>query len=152
MIYWTSYNFTGYLLYKCNYIPMNDILRTSFICTSLIGGYMVYIYPRRMIVRFGDKKIKIPYPLLLMGDFITHQIPLLDTIYTDNKINLCGGYLLPIMFLWYSATKIYTKNTFKIYGISLEKLLITTVGIVGSIGYYKHFIGKHIYNSFIFNL
>ena len=73
MIYWTTYNFAGFLLYKFKYIPMNSVLKTSFICTSLIGGYMVYIYPRKMIARFHEYKYTIPYPILIIGDFITHK-------------------------------------------------------------------------------
>ena len=120
MIYWTSYNFAGYILYKLKYIPLNSVLKTSFICTSLLGGYMVYIYPQKMIARVGEKKINVPYPLLLIGDFITHQLPLIDTFYKENQITLCGGYLLPTMFFWYSMNKIYVKETKKIYmgGIS----------------------------------
>ena len=138
MIYWTTYNFTGYLLYKFKYIPLNSALKTSFIFTSIIGGYMVYVYPRKMIARFGEKKINVPYPLLLIGDFITHQLPLIDTFYKNNQIALCGGDVLPSMFIWYSMNNIYIQNTKKIYGISLEKLMISVLGIIGSIGAYNH--------------
>lgn len=143
MIYWTSYNFAGYVLYKLKYIPLNSALRTSFICTSLIGGYMVYIYPQKMIARFGEKKIKVPYPLLMIGDFITHQLPLIDTFYKENQIILCGGYLLPTMFYWYSMNKIYVKETKKIYGIPLERLMISVLGIIGGIGTYHHIYLKN---------
>jgi hypothetical protein len=143
MIYWTSYNFAGYILYKLKYIPLNSVLKTSFICTSLLGGYMVYIYPQKMIARVGEKKINVPYPLLLIGDFITHQLPLIDTFYKENQITLCGGYLLPTMFFWYSMNKIYVKETKKIYGIPLERLMISVLGIIGGIGTYQHIYLKN---------
>ena len=143
MIYWTSYNFAGYILYKLKYIPLNSVLKTSFICTSLLGGYMVYIYPQKMIARVGEKKINVPYPLLLIGDFITHQLPLIDTFYKENQITLCGGYLLPTMFFWYSMNKIYVKETKKIYGIPLERLMISILGIIGGIGTYQHIYLKN---------
>lgn len=139
MIYWTTYNFTGYLLYKSNIIPMNPILKTSFICTSLIGGYMVYIYPRKLIVRYGDdKKYCVPYPLMIIGDLITHQLPLIDCIYKINEISICGGYLFPLMMTWYGVNKYRVKNTDRIYGISMEKLLLATSGIFVTLGLINH--------------
>jgi hypothetical protein len=143
MIYWTSYNFLGYALYKLKYIPMNGLLKSSFITTSIIGGFMVYVYPRKMIARFGDKKIQIPYPLLIIGDFFTHQLPLLDTLYTPYEYPLCGGYLIPSMYIWYGINKYRLKNTDKIYGISLEKLMVATLGLIGSFGYYQHYYLKN---------
>lgn len=142
MIYWTTYNFAGFLLYKFNYIPMNSVLKTSFICTSLIGGYMVYIYPRKMIARFHEYKYTIPYPILIFGDFITHQYPLINTYHIPNEYPICGAFLIPNMLLWYVINKIKIKNTNKIYGISLEKLTIGTLGIIGSVGYYHHYFLK----------
>ena len=96
MIYWTTYNFAGYLLYKTNIMPMNAILKTSFICTSIIGGYMVYIYPRKLIVHYGDKKkYSVPYPLMIIGDLITHQLPLIDSFHVNNSINFENYCCLP---------------------------------------------------------
>ena len=104
---------------------------------------MIYIYPRKLILRFGEKKINIPYPLLLVGDFITHHWPLIDTIYTPYQYNLCGAYLIPSMYLWYGVNKYRVENTDKIYGISLEKLMVATLGIIGGIGYYQHYLLKN---------
>tara|TARA_B110000483_G_scaffold89069_1_gene109962 strand:+ start:15343 stop:15783 length:441 start_codon:yes stop_codon:yes gene_type:complete len=138
MIYWTTYNFAGYLLYKNNYIPMNSVLRTSFICTSIIGGYMVYVYPRKLIIEYQDKKYNVPYPLMILGDIITHQIPLIDTFNIANQIKLCGGYLAPLMISWYSVNKYRIEDSKRIYGISLEKLLLTTSSIIISLGIFNH--------------
>ena len=139
MNYWTTYNFTGYLLYKTNIIPMNSVLKTSFVCTSIIGGYMVYIYPRKLIIRYGDnKKYSLPYPIMIIGDLITHQLPIIDTFYTANQINICGGYLFPLMMTWYGFNKCTVKETKRIYGISLEKLLFSTSIIFGVLGAVNH--------------
>lgn len=138
MIYWTTYNFTGYLLYKANIIPMNSILKTSFICTSLIGGYMIYVYPRKLIVRYGEHKYNIPYPIMVVGDLITHQLPLIECLSIPNQLSLCGGYLFPMMLSWYGLNKITVKDTKKIYGINLEKLLLATSGIFITIGMINH--------------
>ena len=139
MIYWTTYNFTGYMLYKANIIPMNEVLKTSFICTSLIGGYMVYIYPRKLIVRYGDnQKYSVPYSVMIIGDFITHQLPLIDCFNIPNKLTICGGYLFPLMFSWYSMNKVIVKDTKRIYGIELEKLLLSTLGIFSVLGIIHH--------------
>jgi hypothetical protein len=139
MIYWTTYNFAGYLFYKTNLIPMNAALKTSFICTSIIGGYMVYIYPRKLIVRYGEnKKYNVPYPIMILGDLITHQLPLIDCIYRTNQIGLCGGYLFPLMMSWYGINKINIKDTSKIYGIKLEKLVYATCSIFATLGLFNH--------------
>lgn len=139
MIYWTTYNFAGYLFYKTNLIPMNSALKTSFICTSLIGGYMVYIYPRKLIVRYGEnKKYSVPYPIMIIGDLITHQLPLIDCIYRANEITLCGGYLFPMMMSWYGINKVRLNDTRKIYGIKLENLLLATSGIFVALGLFNH--------------
>lgn len=138
MIYWTTYNFTGYLLYKANIIPMNSILKTSFICTSLIGGYMIYVYPRKLIVRYGERKYNVPYPIMIIGDLITHQLPLIECLYIPNQLALCGGYLFPMMLSWYGLNKITVKDTKKIYGISLERLLLATSSIFITVGLINH--------------
>ena len=138
MIYWTTYNFSGYLLYKANIIQMNSILKCSFICTSIIGGYMVYIYPRKLIIRYDNKTYNLPYPLLMIGDFITHQLPMIHSLYVPNEINVCGGYLIPLMMTWYTMNNIFIKNTKKIYGISLEKMILSVAGILSTIAVINH--------------
>jgi hypothetical protein len=148
MIYWTTYNFASYLLYKMNYVPMNEVLRTSFICSSIIGGYMTYIYPRKMIIHYGNnKKYNVHYPILVIGDLITHQLPLLDTFFIQNQYHICGAYLYPFMLSWYGLNNYYIKNTKKIYGIPLEKLLACTNGIFLLLGLKYHFFGKLIKNE-----
>jgi len=117
---------------------MNAILRTSFICTSIIGGYMVYVYPRKLIIHYNDEKYSVPYPIMVIGDLITHQLPLIDTFNIANQIRLCGGYLFPLMFSWYSVNKYRIEDTKRIYGISLEKLLLATSSIFISLGIFNH--------------
>ena len=138
MIYWTTYNFTGYMLYNSNLIPMNNILKTSIICTSIIGGYMTYIYPRKLIIRYKNETYEIPYPLLFSGDFIFHQLPMIHSLYIPNEVSVCGGYLIPLMLSWYTMNKLYITNTKKIYGISLEKLVLSTGGIIGMFALLNH--------------
>ena len=139
MIYWTTYNFASYLLYKANIIPMNALLKTSFICTSIMGGYMVYVYPRKIIFHYGkNKKYNMHYPLMVIGDLITHQLPLIDCLFIPNQYHICGAYLYPLMLSWYGINNYFIKNTKKIYGISLEKLLAITNGIFLLIGLKQH--------------
>ena len=142
MIYWTTYNFSGYLLFKLNYLPMNSVLKTSILCTSLVGGFMVYIYPRKMILTYRKKKYKIPYPLLAAGDLLIHQYPLYDTFLVPTQIHICGAYLIPSMFFWYSINKLMVKDTKKIYGIPLEKLLVATLSIISGVGMFHHYYLK----------
>jgi hypothetical protein len=121
---------------------------------------MTYIYPRKMIIHYKIIIIKIiiiiiiiiiiynvHYPILVIGDLITHQLPLLDTFFIQNQYHICGAYLYPLMLSWYGLNNYYIKNTKKIYGISLENLLAFTNGIFLLLGIKYHFFGKLIKNK-----
>ena len=72
---WSAWNFSWFLLGKNNILPFNHPLKSSIIVTSLIGGYMIYIYPRKIIIRIGNYKIKHSYQFLVIGDLLIHQLP-----------------------------------------------------------------------------
>ena len=138
MIYWTTYNFIGYSLMKLKLIPINAPLKTSLIVTSLIGGYMTYIYPRKVILKFGDKKYKPPYHIVILGDLLFHQLPLIDILRSPNEISMCGAYIFLPMYFWKKMNETYLSNTTKIYGINYQKLFYTTLGLGAVIGLFQH--------------
>ena len=82
--YWTSWNFMWYLGAQNGFFPVNNALKLSILTTSVLGGFMVYIYPRKMIIRGKDSNYKIPYPMLLIADLVFHQLPLLHILHTKK--------------------------------------------------------------------
>ena len=142
MQYWSSYNFLGYLLMKTKVFPICSPLKTSIIITSIIGGYMTYIYPRKFIIKYKDIYYDLEYKYIVLFDLIIHQIPLLDTISRNNEIELCGRHIMFPMLLWNILTNIYIKNTSKIYGRELKKIVLSSIGIYSLLGINQHFISN----------
>ena len=98
--YWTSWNFMWYLGAKNGYFPVNNALKISIFTTSFLGGFMTYIYPRKMIIRGEDSNYKVPYPMLLVGDLFFHQLPLLHICYTANTEDTCASNVLIPIYYW----------------------------------------------------
>ena len=63
-----------------------NALKTSIIITSVIGGYMTYVYPIKIVFRIRDKKYSPNYTILVIGDIIVHQIPLLTILYYNKPL------------------------------------------------------------------
>lgn len=137
---WSTYNLLGYGLMKTKLVPICAPLKTSIIITSLIGGYMTYIYPKRFILRIGEIKYELSHNSLMLLDLIIHQIPLIDMIFFNNPntSQLCGGYIFYPMIFWRMMTQRFVKNTEKIYGISLNNLTFSSIGIFLGISLLKH--------------
>lgn len=137
---WSTYNLIGYGLMKTRLIPISAPLKTSIIITSLVGGYMTYIYPKRIIFRIGEKKYELSQYSLILLDFIIHQIPLIDIFFLNNPntLQLCGRYILYPMIFWKMMNYYLIKNTEKIYGISLYKLALSSMSIFLGLSLLNH--------------
>ena len=132
---WSVWNFSWFLLGTKNIVPFNNSLKSSIFVTSILGGYMIYIYPRKISIKFGNYKIKPSYPCLIAGDLIIHQIPMVYVLYLgyDKKPMItnesCGaGVLIPFSG-WVLVNKLLGTNVDKIYGIKM-KYLITSATIL----------------------
>ena len=144
MQYWSTYNFIGYGLMKTKLVPICSPLKTSIIITSLLGGYMTYIYPRRFVLKYNDVKYELEHKYIMLFDFLIHQIPLIDIIQSSNEITLCGGNIFYPMILWKFMNEIYNENTNKIYGIPLRKIMYGSFGIFSLIGFNHHYLQQII--------
>jgi hypothetical protein len=142
MQYWSTYNFLGYLLMKTNIMPICSPLKTSLIITSVIGGYMTYIYPRKFVIKYNDFRYDLDHKYIMLFDFLIHQLPLIDIITKGNEIELCGRHIIFPMLLWNLLNNIYIKNTTKIYGISFKKMFVSSFGIYSFLGIHHHIIGN----------
>tara|TARA_B100000886_G_scaffold336333_1_gene294906 strand:+ start:5907 stop:6347 length:441 start_codon:yes stop_codon:yes gene_type:complete len=142
--FWTTWNFLWYSGFKLDYYKLNSPLKTSIIATSLIGGYLVYIYPRRMKVKFGEKIYEIPYSIMIGGDILLHQAPMIDLLLNNYEVNkMCIMYTYIPLLAWYNTANSIVKGKMnKIYGVSIDKILYLCSGVALGAGYLHHVIKK----------
>ena len=145
--YWTTWNYIWWLSYKNNCCELTPSLRCSIIWTSIVGGYMVYIYPRKFILRIHKTKYILPYCILITGDLLFHQYPLLDMISNCEKYsnNTCGSHVLVPFVTWCSLLSTTGIRKHKIYGINLHYIIGACAGI-GALYGLKYHTGKLICN------
>jgi len=148
MQYWSTYNFVGYLLMKTKILPICSPLKASLIITSIIGGYMTYIYPRRFIIKYKDFRYEFEHKYIMFFDFLVHQLPLLDILSRNNEIELCGRHIVFPMLLWNILTRTYIENTTKIYGIELNKIFVSSFGIYSFLGINQHLLNSRLLKPF----
>lgn len=136
--YWTSWNFMWYLGAQNGYFPVNNALKFSILTTSVLGGVMAYIYPRKMIIRGEDSNYKVPYPMLLAGDLFFHQLPLFHIYYTANTEDTCATKILIPISCW-TIYNVFNKNDMnRLYGIPISYLYATSVVVLGTGGIMYH--------------
>ena len=142
--YWSWWNLSWWLSSELGLVNKSNSLKSSIIVTSLVGGYMTYIYPRRIIIRMGRYKYAPNYTVLVIGDFFVHQVPLLFILCTPRERieNNCGAEVLIPFGMWgiinyYKQTKVD-----KLYGIKMYKLVTTSSLLLGGYGIYYHFLQK----------
>ena len=140
--YWSFWNYTWWLGYKNNYFQLTGPLKTSIIITSLIGGYIVHIYPRKIKFIYNNKTYYVPYKYTFPLDIIFHHIPLLSLFDNSNTKPLCGLYLLLPCSL-YSFINYYRNIDLKdVYGIDLFKIYKSSLIICSIYGIKYHFYEK----------
>lgn len=134
--YWSIWNFNWWLASEFGLCCMNGPLKTSILYTSIIGGYITYIYPRKMIIN----KCRIPYEYCILLDIFGHQLPLMRMLTNkNNEVNkLCGLYVvIPVSI--YSLINYYRNiNVHKIYGINMYKIYATSILITTGCGLRHH--------------
>ncbi len=136
--YWTSWNFMWYLGAQNGYFPVNNALKLSILTTSVLGGFMTYIYPRKMILRGKDSTYKVPYPMLLLGDLFFHQLPLFHILYTKNTEDTCASKVLLPMVGWTTYNMVKQHDMDRLYGIPISYLYTTSAVILGTGGLLYH--------------
>jgi|TARA_B110000967_G_C18890849_1_gene567278 hypothetical protein len=142
--YWSWWNFTWFISSETGLANRTNALKTSIIITSVIGGYMTYVYPRKIVFRIRGKKYSPNYTILVIGDIIVHQIPLLTILYYNKPLikNDCGNKVL-IPFACWSIINYYNDiNVDKLYGIKMIKLVSISGIILGGYGLCHHYNRK----------
>jgi len=134
--YWSFWNYNWYLCSELGLVPLNGPLKMSIINTSIIGGLMTYVYPKKIVVR--DKNIVIKDKNLKIVDFLFHQIPLIRLYFSSQISNLCGLYYSIPVSLWIAYLQLLHIDKNKIYKIKFNHLIIFSVTISSFIGLLHH--------------
>lgn len=139
--YWTFWNFSWFLGSEFKVFNFNGPLITSIINTSIIGGYMTYIYPRRIVIKIKKKNYELPYYQVVLVDLIFHQIPLIRLFTKKNspKINkTCGLYSVLPVCTWFYINSYRKIDHDRLYGIKMTKLIASSFIITSAFGLLKH--------------
>lgn len=146
--FWSVWNLSWWSLVQLNILPLDYSLATSVIGTSIVGGFLAHIYPRRLKITYKNKKIDIPYKYSFWIDIFTHQVPLF-VLYKQRKqiVNRCGKWFV-VPFSAYVVTNyvrgINLKNT---YGVSTPILYLTGYSILSTLTNCYHFNKIPRYNN-----
>lgn len=124
--YWSFWNFGWYLLSEFNIVELNTPLMLSILNTSIIGGFMTYVYPKRIVYEYKNKLYRIKDTKLKILDFLFHQIPFIRMIYRKKNMTISGLYALFPVSLWLYYLQYKNINKDKIYLINFEKLLYSS--------------------------
>jgi hypothetical protein len=139
--YWSFWNYAGFISYQNDLIILSPPLQASILFTSIVGGYMTYVYPRRLTIKYNKIKYRVPYYQMVLGDIFFHQYPLVCTmmIKKNCKYDRCGLYVLYPFSLWYCGVSLLKLNKDKLYGIKFNYLLAACSSILGSYGLFYHY-------------
>ena len=143
--YYSFWNYIWYLGYEFKILNYNYALYLSILNTSIIGAFITYIYPRKMIINVKNKKFHLPYYILIPGDLLIHQLPLYR-LYTIKYNSICGLYSLMPVLCWYSINKYRNIDMDDLYDIKINKIIGSSLIFVSSLGIYNHFLKNHIIN------
>lgn len=144
--YWSFWNFNWYLCSELGIVPLNGPLKMSIINTSILGGLMTYIYPKRIVIK--EKNIIIKDTKLKILDFIFHQIPMIRLYFSSQVSNICGLYSLIPVSIWLSYLHLIKINKNSIYKIKFNNL-IYGAGIISSFVGILHHRPSLLYKLYI---
>lgn len=146
--YWSFWNLNWYLSSELGLVPLNGPLKISIINTSLLGGFMTYVYPKKIVVEEKNYKIIIKDKKLKVIDFICHQIPLIRLYFHYQVSNKCGLYCIAPISLWLLYLNMIKVEKDKIYKIKLKYLLYFS-GIISSVVGILHHCPSLLYKLYI---
>tara|TARA_B100001758_G_scaffold36350_2_gene27639 strand:- start:1179 stop:1610 length:432 start_codon:yes stop_codon:yes gene_type:complete len=139
--FWSIWNFSWWGLSQLKILKLDYALTTSIIGTSIMGGFLIHIYPRKLKINYNNERIEIPYKYSFWIDIIGHQLPLIILYNQRNQIGKKCGKNIFIPIAGYSIVN-YIRNTplKDTYGISSKLLYLTGYSIISSVGNLYHCI------------
>ena len=139
--YWTFWNFSWFAAYKFGIVSNVGPLRASAFSTSLIGLYLTYVYPKRIVIKFNNKKYELCYQYVVLFDTIFHQLPLLDLLLFDknkNSTDVCGLYVAVPTLSWLAINKFRKVDQNRIYGVNIKYLVLGALTTTFAYSLIKH--------------
>ena len=79
--FWSTWNFVWFVGSELNLIQKTNALKTSIIITSVLGGFMVYVYPRKLLIKTGKSFYNVPRNVMILSDILFHQLPFVSTFF-----------------------------------------------------------------------
>ena len=144
--YYSTWNFGWWLAAQTGLTCMSGPLRTSIITTSLVGGYMTYIFPRKITYREKGETKVVPRDIAIALDIVGHQIPMITVCYglykNPRTTGRCGFYVVLPASLYALAYYLRGITLKDIYGISSHKMYFSCFGTLLCLGSAYH--GKDI--------
>ena len=146
--YWSTWNYLWYIGYRVGYVNESNGLKTSVLLTSIVGGYIIYIYPKKIIIYRKNRYISIPRNVLILCDFVFHQIPFIDLFFIERKRidHSCGLSILVPFTGWLGYNYFNSCKFHKIYGTNIYKLWGACATLLIGYGTYYHMIETKRFN------
>ena len=145
--FWSTWNFLWFVGSELNIIQRSNALKTSIIITSVLGGFMVYVYPRRLLIKTGEIVYDVPYNVMVITDILFHQFPFVSTFLFNNPEKLttgCGRDILYPFLGWGFYNCTINTNMNKLYGIRMKNLITWSMTIAGGYGLCHHVFKKRL--------
>ena len=146
--FWSVWNFSWRGLSQCKLVKLNYSLAGSIIATSIMGGFIIHIYPRKLKINYNNERVLVPYNYAFWVDMIGHHLPLYMLYKQRHQIEKSCGRHLIIPVIGYSMTN-YIRHTplEKTYGINGKKLYMTSFILISGLGGLYHYKKIKGYNS-----
>lgn len=141
---WSFWNFSWFSLSYLKLLPFNAPLKCSLFATSILGGYTIYIYPRKIVIKINKIKYNIPYPILVVGDILFHQFPLFYAItkHENNDNNTCGTAVFLPVGAWFGLNYLCKVNMDKLYSIPMKYMFTSSLVLFTGHSLCYHYIRK----------
>lgn len=139
--YWTFWNLSWFTAYKFGLVNNVGPLRASALGTSLMGIYLTYIYPKRIVMKINEKRYELSYQYVVLFDMLFHQLPLLNLLFFDknkNSTDICGLYVAAPTLSWIAINKFRQIDQNKIYGVDIKYLVFGALASIFAYGLVKH--------------
>jgi len=138
--FWTTWNGLWFLSAKYNFLPFSNGLKASICITSLLGGFMTYVYPRKLTIKYNNSKIPISYHYMVLSDIFFHQLPLFYIFYLNpyKDRKYCAMHVFVPFYWWNLYNYCNDTDVDKIYGVKMYKLCSIGASAFFSCGIWYH--------------
>lgn len=127
--YWTTWNFSWFLLSKFKKLSFSKPLKLSIIHTSILGLILTNFYIKSILKKKDNlkKKCKRIFKLICF-DFVFHQLPLIKIMHksTSNK-HISKYFVLFPVSIWILINKLRHIPLNSIYNTNFKLLVFNVI-------------------------